>query len=293
MVEKGENLYMKLGIDQIPPIILDNTDRNRTSPFAFTGNKFEFRAVGSDANVSDPMMVLNTIMAEQLSDFYKKVNKLVDGGREKRLAIIDVLRDYIKESKPVRFEGDGYSDDWVKEAAKRKLSNEPTTPRALGFSVTDKAVKLFEKHKVMTKVEIEARHEIYLENYIMKVQIESRMMGDIASNMIIPTATNYQSKLIQNAKGLTDLGLDATEIKKTIMEVSTHINNVRKLTHEMTEERKRINKIDDIRDRAFEYCDNVKGKYFEPLRYAVDKLELMVDDEDWPLPKYRELLFLR
>ncbi|WP_424961645.1 glutamine synthetase III [Ekhidna sp.] len=293
MVEKGENLYMKLGIDQIPSIILDNTDRNRTSPFAFTGNKFEFRAVGSDANVSDPMMVLNTIMAEQLSDFYKKVNKLIDGGREKRLAIIDVLREYIKESKPVLFEGDGYSDEWVKEAKKRKLSNERETPRALDFSVSDKVVKLYEKHKVMNKVEIEARHEIRLENYIMKVQIESRMMADIASNMIIPTATKYQSKLIENAKGLTDLGLDATEIKKTIEQVSTHINNVRRLSFEMTEERKRINKIDDIREMAVEYCDNVKDKYFEPLRYAVDKLELLVDDEDWPLPKYRELLFLR
>ena len=145
----------------------------------------------------------------------------------------------------------------------------------------------------MNKVEIEARHEIRLENYIMKVQIESRMMADIATNMIIPTATKYQSKLIENAKGLTDLGLDATEIKKTIEQVSTHINNVRRLSFEMTEERKRINKIEDIREMAIEYCDNVKGKYFEPLRYAVDKLELLVDDEDWPLPKYRELLFLR
>ncbi|MEQ8904606.1 glutamine synthetase III [Ekhidna sp.] len=293
MVEKGENLYMKLGIDQIPPIILDNTDRNRTSPFAFTGNKFEFRAVGSDANVSDPMMVLNTIMAEQLSDFYKKVNKLTDGGREKRLAIIDVLRGYIKESKPIRFEGDGYSDDWVKEANKRKLSNERETPRALDFSITEKAIKLYEKHKVMNKTEVHARHEIRLENYIMKVQIESRMMADIASNMIIPTATKYQTKLIENARGLKELGIDATEIKKTIEEVSTHINNVRRLSHEMTEERKRINKIEDIREMAIEYCDNVKGKYFGPLRYAVDKLELLVDDEDWPLPKYRELLFLR
>lgn len=293
MVEKGENLYMKLGIDQIPHIILDNTDRNRTSPFAFTGNKFEFRAVGSDANVSDPMMVLNTIMAEQLSDFYKKVSKLIDGGREKRLAIIDILRDYIKESKNVRFEGDGYSDEWVKEAKKRKLSNEKETPKALDFSISDKAVKLYEKHKVMSKVEIMARHEIRLEDYIMRVQIESRMMGDIASNMIIPTATKYQTKLIENARGLMELGLDAAEIKKTIEEVSTHINNVRRLTHDMVEERKRINKIEDLREKAIEYSENVKGKYFQSLRYAVDKLELFVDDEDWPLPKYRELLFLR
>ena len=232
-------------------------------------------------------------MAEQLSDFYKKVNKLTDGGREKRLAIIDVLRGYIKESKPIRFEGDGYSDDWVKEANKRKLSNERETPRALDFSITEKAIKLYEKHKVMNKTEVHARHEIRLENYIMKVQIESRMMADIASNMIIPTATKYQTKLIENARGLKELGIDATEIKKTIEEVSTHINNVRRLSHEMTEERKRINKIEDIREMAIEYCDNVKGKYFGPLRYAVDKLELLVDDEDWPLPKYRELLFLR
>lgn len=290
-IEKGDNLYMKLGIDQIPEIILDNTDRNRTSPFAFTGNKFEFRAVGGDANVSDPMMTLNLIVAQQLTDFHKEVSKLMDGGKEKRMAIIDVLRKYIKESKNIRFEGDGYSDEWVVEAEKRKLSNVKDTPRALDFSVTDEVVKLMEAHKVMTKVEAEARHEIKLENYIMKVQIESRLMADIASNMIIPTAVKYQTMLIENAKGLVELGLDATEIKKTIEEVSKHINTARKLSFEMIEERKRVNKIEDIRERAIEYCDNIKGKYFEPLRYAVDKLELLVDDEDWPLPKYRELLF--
>ncbi len=293
MVEKGDNLYMKLGIDQIPEIILDNTDRNRTSPFAFTGNKFEFRAVGSDTNVSFPMTVLNLIVAEQLSDFYSKVTKLIDGGKDRRLAIIDVLRDYIKTSKNIRFEGDGYSDEWVKEAEKRGLSNVKDTPRALDFSVSDQAVKLYEKHKVLTKIEIDARHEIKLENYIMKVQIESRVMADLGLNHIIPTATKYQTKLIENAKGLVDLGIDASEIKKTIEDVSTHINTVKKLSHEMTEERKRINKIEDTRERAIEYCDNIRNKYFDDLRYAVDKLELLVDDEDWPLVKYRELLFLR
>lgn len=292
-IEKGDNLYMKLGIDQIPEIILDNTDRNRTSPFAFTGNKFEFRAVGSDANVSDPMMVLNLIVAEQLTDFYNKVSKLVDGGKEKRIAIIEVLRQYISESKNIRFEGDGYSDDWVVEAEKRGLSNVKDTARALDFSVSDEALKLYEKHKVMDKIEAEARHEIKLENYVMKVQIESRLMADLGLNMIIPTATKYQSKLIENAKGLKDLGLDATEIMTTIQEISTHINNVRKLSHEMIEERKRVNQIEDTREMAVEYCDNVKGKYFDDLRYAVDKLELLVDDEDWPLPKYREMLFIR
>lgn len=293
MVEKGENLYMKLGIDQIPEIILDNTDRNRTSPFAFTGNKFEFRAVGSDTNVSFPMTVLNMIVAEQLTDFFSKVTKLIDGGKERRLAIIDVLRDYIKSSKKILFEGDGYSDEWVKEAEKRGLANVKDTPRALDFSVSDKAVKLYEKHKVLTKIEIDARHEIKLESYIMKVQIESRVMADLAQNHIIPTATKYQTKLIENAKGLKDLGIDTSAIKATIEEVSTHINNVRKLSHDMTEERKRINTIENSRERAIEYCDNVKNKYFDELRYAVDKLELLVDDEDWPLVKYRELLFLR
>ncbi len=293
MVEKGDNLYMKLGIDQIPEIILDNTDRNRTSPFAFTGNKFEFRAVGSDTNVSFPMTVLNLIVAEQLTDFHRKVTKLIDEGKDRRLAIIDVLRDYVKTSKKVRFEGDGYSEDWVKEAEKRGLSNVKNTPRALDFSVSEKAVKLYEKHKVLTKIEIDARHEIKLENYIMKVQIESRVMADLSLNHIIPTATKYQTELIKNAKGLVELGIDAGEIKKTIEEVSGHINTVRKLSHEMTEERKRINKIEDTRDRAIEYCDNIRNKYFDDLRYAVDKLELLVDDEDWPLVKYRELLFLR
>ncbi len=292
-LEKGENLYMKLGIDQIPEIILDNTDRNRTSPFAFTGNKFEFRAVGSDANVSNPMMVLNLIVADQLTDFHKQVTKMMDKGEERRLAIIQVLRDYIKKSKKIRFEGDGYSDAWVKEAEKRGLSNVKHTPRALDFSKDDKAVKLFERHKILSKVEIEARHEIQLENYIMKVQIEARMMGDLAQNHIIPTAINYQNRLIQNATGLDGLGLDSSEIKKTIQEVSKHISTVRKLVDEMIEERKRINKIEDPRARAIEYCDNIREKYFDTLRYSVDKLELLVDDEDWPLVKYRELLFLK
>lgn len=292
-LEKGENLYMKLGIDQIPEIIMDNTDRNRTSPFAFTGNKFEFRAVGSNTNVSNPMMTLNLIVADQLTEFHKKVTKLMDGGEERRLAIIQVLREFIKKSKNIRFEGDGYSDEWVKEAAKRGLSNVKDTPRALDFTADERAVKLFEKHKILNKVEIDARHEIKLEKYMMKVQIEARMMGDLAQNHIIPTAINYQNKLIQNANGLDNLGLDASEIKKTIQEVSKHISTVRKLVDEMIEERKRINKIEDVRERAIEYCDNVRNKYFDTLRYSVDKLELLVDDEDWPLVKYRELLFLR
>ena len=292
-IEKGDNLYMKLGIDQIPEIILDNTDRNRTSPFAFTGNKFEFRAVGSDANVSNPMTVLNLIVADQLTDFYKKVTKRVGKGEDRRLAAIDVLRDYIKTSKAIRFEGDGYSEEWKKEAKKRGLSNVSDTPRALDFMKTDKAIKVFEKHKVLSAVEIEARHEIMLESYIMNVQIESRLMGDLANNHVIPTAIAYQNKLLKNANGLKELGIDPAEIVKTIQEISKHLSNVRKLAHDMVEERKRINKITDTREKAIAYCDDIKMKYFDAIRYGVDKLELFIDDEDWSLVKYRELLFLR
>lgn len=292
-IQKGDNLYMKLGIDQIPEIILDNTDRNRTSPFAFTGNKFEFRAVGSDANVSNPMTVLNLIVADQLADFYKKVNKLIEKGEDRRLATIDILRDYIKTSKKIRFEGDGYSQEWAGEAAKRKLSNVGDTPRALDFMLAEKSLKVFARHKVLSKVELEARHEIMLENYIMKVQIESRVMGDLAHNHIIPTSIAYQNKLLTNAQGLKELGIDASEIVKTIEEISKHISNIRKLVHDMIEERKRVNKIQDSRDKAIAYCDDIKLKYFDAIRYAADKLELFVDDEDWPLVKYRELLFLK
>ena len=292
-IEKGDNLYMKLGIDQIPKILLDNTDRNRTSPFAFTGNKFEFRAVGSDTNVSLPMTVLNLIVAEQLTQFYDQVNKLMDNGKEKRLATINILREYVKQSKGILFEGDGYSEEWVKEAKKRGLSNIKDTPRALDFTVSKKAIKLYEKHGVLNKVEIEARQDIKQENYIMKVQIESRMMSDLTLNHIIPTAIHYQNKLIQNANGLSNLGIDYSEVKKTIETISIHISNAKRLAHQMTEERKRINTIENTREKAIEYCDNVKNKYFDDLRYAVDKLELLVDDDEWPLIKYRELLFLR
>ncbi len=292
-IEKGDNLYMKLGIDQIPEIILDNTDRNRTSPFAFTGNKFEFRAVGGDANVSNPMTVLNLIVADQLSDFYDQLVRRIDVGEEKRLATIEILRDYIKSSKNIRFEGDGYSSEWEKEALKRGLSNVRDTPRALDFLMTKSAKNLFKKHGVMNEIEIEARHEIMLENYILKVQIEARVMGDLALNHIIPTSIIYQNKLIQNANGLKGLGIDASEIIETIKELSQYISTVRKLTYEMIEARKSANLKEYARDKAISYCDEVKNTYFDQIRYAVDKLELLVDDEDWPLVKYRELLFLR
>ncbi|WKV11972.1 glutamine synthetase III family protein [Marivirga harenae] len=292
-IDKGDNMYMKLGIDKIPQIILDNTDRNRTSPFAFTGNKFEFRAVGSDQNVAQPMSILNLIMAEQLNEFHAAVKAEMGKGTDKKIAIVNILRKYIKESKKVRFEGDGYSDDWEKEAEKRGLPNVKNTPRALESFVTDKAKKLFARHNVMTPEELEARNEIYLENYIMKIQIESRLMGDIALNQIIPTAVKYQNTLAQNAKNLSALKLDNSEILKNIELISGYTKDLRSLVHEMIEERKELNQIEDTTQRATKYCDDVKEAYFDKIRYAADKLELYVDDELWPLPKYRELLFLR
>jgi len=292
-IEKGDNMYMKLGIDQIPEIILDATDRNRTSPFAFTGNKFEFRAVGSSDNCATPMTALNLMVADQLEKFHIEVEKLIEKGEEKRLAIVTVLRKYIKESKDIRFEGDGYSEDWVKEAAKRKLGNVKNMPRALDAYLTKKSVELFEKHGVLSHKEVEARNEIRLEGYIKRVQIEARVMGDLAMNHIIPTAINYQSKLIANANGLKGLGVDNKTVVQTIKEISEHIDTIKKGVRAMVEERKRINKITDTHKRAIAYCDDVKEKYFDVIRDAVDDLELLVDNEDWPLVKYREMLFLR
>lgn len=292
-IEKGDNMYMKLGIDQIPEIILDATDRNRTSPFAFTGNKFEFRAVGGSDNCGISMSALNLIVADQLGKFYDAVSKDIEKGTEKRLAIVNVLRRYIKESKDIRFEGDGYSEAWVKEAAKRKLGNVKTTPEALDAYVTDKSVALFERHGVLSHKELEARNEIRLEAYIKKVQIEARVMGDLAMNHIVPTAVAYQNKLIVNANGLKGLGVDNKTTVHTIKEISGHIDTIKTGVRQMIEERKRINKITDTHKRALAYCYDIKEKYFEEIRDAVDKLELLVDDEDWPLVKYRELLFLR
>lgn len=292
-IEKGDNMYMKLGIDQIPEIILDATDRNRTSPFAFTGNKFEFRAVGASDNCAVAMTVLNLIVADQLDKFYEVVTKDIEKGTEKRLAIANVLRKYIKESRSIRFEGDGYSNDWVKEAAKRGLSNVKNMPRAIEAYLTKESIGLFERHGVMSHKELEARHEIRLEAYIKRVQIESRILGDLAMNHIIPTAIAYQNKLIQNANGLKSLGVDNKAVIQTIKEISEHIDTIKNGVRQMIEERKRINKITDTHKRAFAYCDDVKEKYFDKIRDAVDKLELLVDDEDWPLVKYREILFLR
>ncbi len=292
-IEKGDNMYMKLGISKIPEIILDNTDRNRTSPFAFTGNKFEFRAVGSSANSAGPMTVLNVIVAEVLKSLAKDIEKEINSGKEKKIAIVNVLRKYIKESKKVRFEGDGYSEEWALEAEKRKLSNLKSTPFALDVYHDKKTVDLFSRHGVLNQIEVHARHEIMLENYIKKVQIESRVMGDLALNHVIPTAILYQNKLIENANGLKGLGLDNTAAIETVKEISRHLESLKKNVYEMTEARKKLNKEEDIVKRAKGYGVEVKDAYFDKIRYSVDKLELVVDDEFWPLVKYREMLFIK
>ncbi|WP_268036072.1 glutamine synthetase III family protein [Algoriphagus sp. PAP.12] len=292
-IEKGDNMYMKLGISKIPEIILDNTDRNRTSPFAFTGNKFEFRAVGSNSNCAGPMSTLNVIVAEALRIMAKDIEKEIEAGKEKKIAIVNVLRKYIKDSKKVRFEGDGYSEEWEKEAAKRGLSNLKSTPEALDVYATKATKEIFERHNVMNGLEVHARHEIQLENFIMKVQIEARVMGDLALNHVIPTAILYQNKVIQNANGLKGLGLDHSAAVETIKEVSKHIESLKSNVTAMIDARKKLNKEEDVVKRAKGYQKEVKEAYFDKIRYAVDKLELLVDDESWPLVKYREMLFIR
>ncbi|WP_299986222.1 glutamine synthetase III [uncultured Pontibacter sp.] len=295
-MEKGDNMYLKLGIDKIPEILRDNTDRNRTSPFAFTGNKFEFRAVGSSANSSSSMTVLNTIVADQLIDFRVAVDDLIDNkNMKKELAIIQVLREYVAASKAIRFEGNGYSKEWEEEAAKRGLSNIKSTPRALDVYHREEVQDLFTRHGIFSRVEIAARHEILLEDYIKKIQIESRVMGDLAFNHVIPTAVAYQNKLIQNIRGLKDLGLEDEYTESTldsIKRISRHIKTIQTNAVDMIQQRKVANKMEDVREKAIFYNEKVMP-YFEAIRTSVDKLELMVDDEDWPLVKYRELMFRR
>lgn len=294
-----EKTELKLNVvGKIPEIMLDNTDRNRTSPFAFTGNKFELRAVGSMANCAMPMTVLNAIVARQLIDFKENVDALIKSKKMKKDdAIFNVLREYIKKSKKIRFEGDGYGEVWEKEAAKRGLSNNKTTPQALKANVSKKTIKLYEDLEIMTKVEIEARHEIQVEEYAMHIQIEGRVLGDIARNHVIPTAIRYQNILIENVQGLKEIyGSNfkkyAGEQMQLIESISEHIAQINKGITDMINERKKANKIEDAEKRAFAYCDQVKP-FFDQIRYHCDKLELLVDDELWPLTKYREILFTR
>ena len=294
-----EKTDLKLNvIGKIPEILLDNTDRNRTSPFAFTGNKFEFRAVGSLANCATPMTVLNTIVAKQLKDFKTQVDSLIDKKELKKdEAIFNVLREYIKNSKDILFEGNGYGEEWEKEAAKRGLSNSKTTPSAIKAKVTKKTIELYAEMDVMNEKEIMARHEIELEAYSLRIQIEGRVLGDVALNHVIPTAVNYQNTLIKNVRGLKEVfGKEFESIGKDqldlIKKISGHISGITTNTNEMVEERKKANATKNEEKKAFLYCDKVKP-YFDKIRYHCDKLELMIDDELWPLVKYREMLFTR
>ena len=294
--DEQDEAILKLDIHRsIPELLLDNTDRNRTSPFAFTGNKFEFRAVGSATNCASPMTVLNVILAETLKQFKVDVEALIKTGEKKDIAIMQVIQRYIVESKSVLFEGDGYSEEWHKEAEKRGLQNIPTTPLALDAMVTEKAKHLFHSNNVYTHPELEARHEIELEKYIKKVQIEARIIGDLALNHIVPAAVKYQNDLLTNINGLKSAGLPAAAYASQLTivnQISEHIQVICVKVDELVEARKVANTIEKSRDKAISY-NSIKDAYFDIIRYNVDKLESLVDDELWTLPKYREMLFLR
>jgi len=295
--DEQDEAILKLDLHRsIPELLLDNTDRNRTSPFAFTGNKFEFRAVGSSANCANAMTTLNTIMAETLKQFKKDVDALIEKGEKKEIAIMHVIREYIVDSDKVLFEGDGYSEEWAKEAEKRGLPNLKTTPLALDAMVTEKSKHLFESNDVLTHVELEARHEIELEKYIKRVQIEARIMGELCTSHVLPASVKYQNILIQNIRGLKDIGLDESTYcnqKQILKKISEHINILSDLVEKMIEARKVCNAMENTRTKAIAYESQVKAPFFDAIRYRVDKLELLVDDTHWPLPKYREMLFLR
>lgn len=289
---------IKLDIPQIPEIMVDNTDRNRTSPFAFTGNRFEFRAVGSSANCAAAMIVLNTAMAEALTLFKQRVDALIEGGQSIIGAVLDVLREDIKACKPIVFEGNGYSDEWKEEASQRGLDCETSVPLIIDRYLLPSSIKMFEDMNVMHKNELEARDEIKWETYQKRIQIESRVLGDLCMNHIIPVATKYQTVLVDNvqkiqsafstedAKRLTSYNIDLIE------KINVHTNTIAEQADKMVEARKQANLIENIREKAIAYHDNIVP-YLEEIRRHIDKLELIVEDEMWTLPKYRELLFIR
>ena len=289
---------MKLDIPQIPELLIDNTDRNRTSPFAFTGNRFEFRAVGSEANCASAMIALNTAVAEQLIEFKSEVDALIAKGEPKVSAILDVVRKYIKESKPIHFDGNGYSEEWKAEALKRGLDCETSVPVIFDNYLKEESVKMFESTGVMTRKELEARHEVKWETYTKKIQIEARVLGDLAMNHIIPISTKYQSELIDNVYKIRSLFSEDKAVLlcgkdlDIIEEIGHRELAIKEKVEEMIEARKKANKIADEREKAIAYHDTVVPK-FDEIRYHIDKLELIVDDQMWTLPKYRELLFIR
>ncbi len=293
-----EKTALKLDVGKIPEILLDNTDRNRTSPFAFTGNRFEFRAVGSYSNCASPMVALNTAVASQLINFKKEVDELIEKGVKKDEAIFQMIRKTYLEAKNVIFEGDGYSDDWLIEAEKRGLSNITNVPDALKQYASTSSIELFKNMHVLSEIEVESRLEVMLEDFTMKVQIESRVFGDLAINHIVPIAVQYQNRLLENIqylKNVTESYNEFTDLSGNRMElvkdISDHIKEIKKGVFEMIESRKEANSIKDAYTKAKTYSESV-SPYLNSIRYHIDKLELIVDDEIWPLPKYRELLFI-
>ena len=294
---------MEIDIPQIPDLIVDNTDRNRTSPFAFTGNRFEFRAPGSSVNCASAMIALNAAMAEALNSFKERVDAKIAKGENKIPAILEVLKDDIKTCKPIRFDGNGYSEAWVKEAAKRGLDVEKSCPVIFEHYLDDSSVQMFESTKVMNRKELEARNEVKWETYVKTVQIEARVLGDLAMNHIIPVSTHYQSQLIKNVQGMKDIFSSAvfstekaTRLSarnmKLIEEIAERTERIEQLVEELTEARRVANRIENIHERAIQYHDTVCPK-MEAIRQETDKLELIVEDGLWTLPKYRELLFIR
>ena len=298
LIALGGKHGMKLDIPQIPELLIDNTDRNRTSPFAFTGNRFEFRAVGSEANCASAMIALNTAVAEQLAEFKKEVDELIEKGEPKISAIIQVIRKYIKISKPIRFDGNGYSDEWKEEAARRGLDCETSCPVIFDQYLTEDSVRMFESAGVMTRKELEARNEVKWETYTKKIQIEARVLGDLVMNHVVPVAIEYQSKLIENVYKMKQI-FPTEEAEKLsaenmaiIRKIAEHTSYIKEHVDTMVEARKVANKIVDERAKAIEYHDKITPM-LEQIRYHIDKLELIVDDQMWTLPKYRELLFIR
>ena len=298
LIALGGKHGMKLDIPQIPELLIDNTDRNRTSPFAFTGNRFEFRAVGSEANCASAMIALNTAVAEQLTEFKKEVDELIEKGEPKISAIIQVIRKYIKISKPIRFDGNGYSDEWKEEAARRGLDCETSCPVIFDQYLTEDSVRMFESAGVMTRKELEARNEVKWETYTKKIQIEARVLGDLVMNHVVPVAIEYQSKLIDNVYKMKQI-FPAEEAEKLsaenmaiIRKIAEHTSYIKEHVDTMVEARKVANKIVDERAKAIEYHDKI-APMLEQIRYHIDKLELIVDNQMWTLPKYRELLFIR
>ena len=288
----AKSVFRMSGISRIPSLLLDNTDRNRTSPFAFTGNRFEFRAVGSSDNCADAMIVLNSAVADELTLFKRNVDTLIESGVKKEKAIYEVLKRMISNCKAIHFEGNGYSDEWRKEAEKRGLDCETSTPVVLGRYLDKSTVEMFERQGVYTAVELDARTEVKWEMYVKKVQIEARVLGDLAMNNIVPLASKYEAILLDKAWKMKELGLDANADISLIRTIQEHTAAIQNLTAEMIEARKVANRIESARERAEAYHDKVMC-YLEPIRKHIDTLEEVVDDQLWTLPKYRELLFIK